>query len=172
MIPTNYKLLWRLRIDPPRPSNYFTFRCLIEKVYYKVERTQRGTVIRYKPFNRMTITQNAIKQLMYCATKKEVALYDGDMLSDNIINPNRFIHNLRIYFTIKDWSVTPFLRTCDLIRFLKALPILLWKFNFGSYGNKHLRENFQTLSYAIRTIQKDSIEHERQLHSAILRKRE
>lgn len=31
MIQTQYKLLWRMRIDTPRPSNFFTFRCFIEK---------------------------------------------------------------------------------------------------------------------------------------------
>ena len=36
MIQTQYKLLWRMRIDTPRPSNFFTFRCFIEKIYYQV----------------------------------------------------------------------------------------------------------------------------------------
>lgn len=171
MIQTVHKLAWRVRINPPRPSNYFAFQCFIEKIYYSVEQTQLGPAIRYKPFERLAIIQNSTSKLLYCATKKEKALYKGDMLTYNTINPSLFIRDLKIYFTLKDWSYTPFLRTCDVIRFLKALPILLWKFNCDFYGNRQLRTNVQTLSRAINIIQKDSIEHERQRHSAILGER-
>ncbi len=171
MIQTQYKLLWRMQIDTPRPSNFFTFRCFIEKIYYQVERTQKDTVIRYRPYKRIALAQNFIQQELCCTIQEEVTLFDGDMLCANIINPSHFTHNIKTYFTIKNWVVTPFLRTCDLIRFLHALPILLWKFKCSSYGNKHLRKNIQTLSRAINIIQKDSIEHERQRHSAILGER-
>ena len=86
MIQTQYKLLWRMQIDTPRPSNFFTFRCFIEKIYYQVERTQKDTVIRYRPYKRIALAQNFIQQELCCTIQEEVTLFDGDMSCANIIN--------------------------------------------------------------------------------------